>query len=183
MQNLRQRCKVIFSILGSYAVLVGIVTFPLFIHEEALQTIMFGTWAASAADDQEMVLRGVDAMRVINKSMRAINLALGWVNPLSFTAYQHYATSADYYAAAAEAKAMHKKPNIMDGRPIFRFVRIERKQYDGEAWIAGDGKVFVRLNYEPKIGERLEIHGTAELVDGRLLFRNARTQRLDEVTP
>ena len=39
-----------FKWLAVYMSLVGLITFPLFIHEEAIQTTMFGTWQAGPAD-------------------------------------------------------------------------------------------------------------------------------------
>lgn len=178
---MRNKFKLTFTLLGSYAMIVGLITFPLFIHEEAIQTIMFGTWAASSADDHEMVLRGVDAMRVITKSMRLINLALGWINPLSFSAYQHFATAADYYAASAETKSIAKKPDLLEGRKIFRYVTVQRKYQDGQGWIAGDGKVFFRTTAEPVIGAKLEIRGRAESVGGKIFIEAEHIQNAENL--
>jgi len=98
--------------------IMGIVTFSLFILEEAMQTIMFGTWAAQDANDYNLVLIGIDTNRKINRVLKIMTYTCGWIQPFAFVAYRQYAISMDYYIAALEAKVLTKAPEVMMGRKI-----------------------------------------------------------------
>lgn len=158
--------------LGAYMIIVGIVTFPLFIHEEAIQTVMFGTWSAGAADRYDIVLKGAETIDRINSSMKIINYLFGWINPLSFIAYSAYGTSADYYVEATKVKVMAKAPFLMNGQTIdtnFKIKRIER--LNENQWIVSDNNLSIIVDYQPEIGEMIDASGTIQLIDGRLVIK------------
>jgi len=98
--------------------IMGIVTFSLFILEEAMQTVMFGTWPAQDANDWGLVLKGVDTNRKINRTLRVMTYTCGWIQPFAFVAYRQYAISMDYYIEALEAKILTKAPEVMMGRKL-----------------------------------------------------------------
>jgi hypothetical protein len=117
----------------SYAAVVlsilGIITFSLFIFEEAFQTTMFGTWPAQDAKNWHLVLEGVDIMKSVNLGLKIVNYTVGWMQPLAFFSYRAYARSADYYVKALEAKVFAFAPETFDGRTvdiIFTPIKIER---------------------------------------------------------
>ena len=110
----------------SYALILisfwGLLTFSLFIHEEAIQTAMFGTWPAQDAGDWELVLEGVDLMGSINLSMKIINYSVGWLQPLAFFSYRAYSKSTDFYIKGLKAKAFARAPEAFHGRTVeFKF--------------------------------------------------------------
>ena len=98
--------------------IMGVVTFSLFILEEAMQTIMFGTWAAQDAKNWPLVLKGADMNRRINDTMKAMAKWFGWIQPFAWIAYSSYGESMDYYIEALEAKIMKNDPTLFDGRSM-----------------------------------------------------------------
>jgi hypothetical protein len=159
--------------LAVYMSIVGLVTFPLFIHEEALQTIMFGTWQAAAADRYDIIANGANMMEKINRSMKTINYVFGWVNPLSFMSYGAYGNATDFYIEASRAKIMRKAPHLVTGvevRVDFKPSKIERL-IDGR-WLGIDASnIGVIFNNEPKLNQTIRIEGIYEMLDGRLVIK------------
>jgi len=156
--------------------IMGIVTFSLFILEESLQTVMFGTWAAQDAGNWSLVLKGIDTNRKINETLKFMTKWFGWIQPFAWIAYASYGKSMDYYLDSLENKIMTKDPMLMDGRAIridFR-PKAARKNEDGTVtysmgvlhytswpdsqWILGFG----------------ELAGTLQMIDRKLyLIPNA----------
>lgn len=113
----------ILKLLFAYIALCGLSMFPNFILEEAFQTAMFGSWPAQDAKDWNLVLKGCDLMRRINKTLKIINYGFGWIQPLAFLSYRAYSHSADYYVDALERKTFAYSPETFVGRKIeFIFV-------------------------------------------------------------
>jgi len=161
-----------FKWLAVYMSLVGLVTFPLFIHEEAIQTTMFGTWQAGPSDRYDIVLDGIKIMEKINTSMKTINYVGGWINPLSFLSYRAYGEATDSYIEASKAKVMSKAPHLLVGskaRVEFIPKRIERLE-DGR-WFASNGSSGFITAIQPQLGQAVSIEGIYELFDGRLIIK------------
>jgi len=93
------------AILKGYLVVLGLVTFPLFINEEAVQVAQGGTWAAKAAKDWESMRMGCDLVEETADALRVTNMLAGWLNPFGFAAYNHYARNSLYYAATCRKQA------------------------------------------------------------------------------
>ena len=65
--------KVFAGIVGVYFSLLGFFTFPLFITEESIQVVQFGTWAAKTAKDWDFMASGCEKMRDIATDLDYIN--------------------------------------------------------------------------------------------------------------
>jgi len=113
-----QRLKTILQMAAIIISLMGVVTFSLFILEEAFQTAMFGTWPAQDAKDWRLAKAGVDIQEKIVWWMKAVNYTVGIVQPLGFIAYANYARSADYYMLGLKAKIFANCPECFDGEEI-----------------------------------------------------------------
>jgi hypothetical protein len=101
-----------------YLTIAGLVTFSLFILEEAFQTTMFGTWPAQDAGRWDLVKTGAETMEKITFTMKAVNYSVGWIQPLAFISYRAYAQSADFYVQGLKAKAMQHAPILFEGEII-----------------------------------------------------------------
>lgn len=101
-----------------YLTIAGLVTFSLFICEEAFQTAMFGTWPAKDAGAWHVVKKGTEVMRSANRLMKIINYTAGYIQPLAFFAYRAYGISADYYIEALETEIMANAPELFVGNEI-----------------------------------------------------------------
>lgn len=106
--KLRTYLTVIAVILS----LMGIITFSLFIIEESMQMVVFGTWAAKDAQDWGMIKTGCEVNKRLNSKMRFINNWFGWIQPFAFVSYRSFATSMDYYTAALERQAIAHAPEL-----------------------------------------------------------------------
>lgn len=93
------------AFVKGYLIVLGIVTFPLFINEEAVQVAQGGTWAAKAAKDWESMRMGCDLVEETANALRTTNLFVGWLNPFGYAAYEHYARNSLYYAATCHKQA------------------------------------------------------------------------------
>jgi len=113
-----RRARIALSVLALYLSASGLVTFSLFIIEESIQTAMFGTWQASDAGDWWTVKFAADRISDANRLLRMINIAGGWIQPLSFLAYRSYGRATEAYLAALEAKLLAKAPELFVGRIV-----------------------------------------------------------------
>lgn len=98
--------------------IMGLVTFSLFILEEAFQTVMFGTWAAQDAQDWKTVYEGVVLMEKIKTMLNGLNYTLGYIQPLAFLAYRSYGQSAEYYITALKSKVLAHEPALYVNQQI-----------------------------------------------------------------
>jgi hypothetical protein len=116
--RIRRRGKAILSVLAIYISVTGLVTFSLFICEEAIQCAMFGTWPAQDAKDWELVRFGCERMRDANTLMKTINYSLGWIQPMAFLAYRAFSESTDSYIQSLEARIFANAPEIFHGKTM-----------------------------------------------------------------
>jgi len=98
--------------------IMGLITFSLFILEEAMQTIMFGTWAAQDAGDWSLVMIGCASNRKINKILKIVNYSVGWIQPFAFVAYKSYGEAMDFYIESLERKVLRREPALFLGRKL-----------------------------------------------------------------
>lgn len=150
------RIKRILSLLFAYVTVVGIVTFTLFIHEEAIQMIMFGTWPAKNAKQWHIVKEGIDLMDSTNTSSRWINRIVGWVQPLAFLSYRAFNKSTDYYMESIRAETFANAPQLFIGETMEFSVQIRsvNRTEDGK-YSVQSGKLFIIFEQEPKLGETI----------------------------
>ena len=92
IHKINSTSKLIFLILS----ILGLVTFTLFIFEEAFQTAMFGTWIAQDSDNWALCKEGADIMQGVNTGMAIVNYTFGWIHPLAFFSYNAYKKSANF---------------------------------------------------------------------------------------
>lgn len=101
--------KTAVMVAGFYFSALGFVTFPLFITEEAIQTVQGGTWAAKAAKDWDFMDEGCSMIADMADSLDTENRFAGWLNPFGFPAYARFAKGAHYYANACHRQAAAKQ--------------------------------------------------------------------------
>ena len=149
---------------------IGVVTFAMFILEESLQTIMFGTWAAQDAQNWEHVLNGADAMNTTNRVLKIVTNGFGWINPFAFVSYRHYSRATDYYVESLRSKVLANAPHLMAGRKItieFR-PKSATKSTDGKSFILKGGR-FHMISQTNELNAR-SVTGKLILINGRLFI-------------
>ena len=165
-----KKIKAFLMISMAVLTIIGVVTFSMFILEESLQTIMFGTWAAQDAQNWEHVLRGADAMGVTNRMLKIVTYGFGWVNPFAFVSYRHYSKATDYYIGSLESKVLAQAPHLMAGREISMefHPRSAEKTEDGSYTLRA-GRFHLRSD-SADLTPR-SVTGVLEVVNGRLFIR------------
>ena len=155
-----------FKLIAIILSIIGLVTFSLFILEEANQTIMFATWAAKDARRWDLVLYGLDASKKINRTMKIVNYMFGWIQPLSFLAYRSYAKATDIYIESAKSEVIAREPELFVGREVellFRPTTIKNGMLcNGRVCIERDAWI------EKSLGEYQRIQGSL-IEDGKFL--------------
>lgn len=174
-----RRIKTVLVTIMAILTIIGVVTFSMFILEESLQTVMFGTWAAQDAQNWSLVLKGADTNRKINRVLKIVTYTFGWINPFAFIAYKDYAKAMDYYIESLEAKVLQKAPHLMAGREVsllFRTVKTATAP-------SGSPKPFIltsveRLNVYSDTRELtpFDISGLLTLENGMLFITSGKTK-------
>ena len=138
------RLKLILTVLMLYITVAGLATFSLFILEESFQTVMFGTWPAQDAKRWDIVKTGTDLMRTTTRTMRILNYAAGWIQPIAFISYRSYALSADYYVSALTAKVFANAPHLYKDQNVdFIFTPRKIKTLPNNSTLLTAGKIGV----------------------------------------
>jgi len=107
-----KKTQAILKYLALYLTIAGLVTFALFICEEAYQTAMFGTWPARDASEWAIVNEGLAVMETSVDVMETINKWAGWIQPIAYISYDLYATSARYHMKALRSLVMAHAPEL-----------------------------------------------------------------------
>lgn len=164
------KLKKILTVTALILSILGVVTFTMFILEEAIQMATFGTWPAKNVRDYSMVLRGCDTIRAINSTLKTINTWLGWMQPLAFVSYRKFAEATDYYADALEAEILANAPEVLEGRIItFTFKPETIRRTEEHITIAG-GKIHIKAPHIPP-GSEFRIKGKVEVVGTQVMIK------------
>ena len=168
------KTKLILTFLMTYITIAGLVTFSLFICEEAFQTVMFGTWPAQDAKQWNIVKDGTVMMGKINLTGKIINYGIGWIQPLAFFSYRAYFKSADYYMTALESKCFANAPELFVGERVkFEFTpRSIRWSKHHNGFILENGRIQVLCQTKPNFLQRMTIEGIIEQTENKFLIRS-----------
>lgn len=146
---------------GLYLGVAGIITFNLFILEEAFQTCMFGGWQAADVGEWRLIKRNIDTMEGLHKTLIITNYIGGWLNPFAFVSYQGYAKAEREYIDGLTAKCFANAPELFAGkRMTVSFIPNEEERLEG-AWLFKNGRLSViAMRRLP------EYTGIVEIIDG-----------------
>jgi len=146
---------------GLYLALAGLITFNLFILEEAFQTCMFGGWQAADVGEWRLIKRNINTMEGLHKPLIVTNYVGGWLNPFAFVSYKGYAKSEREYIDGLRAKCFANAPELFEGETVTTaFVPNEEERLGG-AWLYKNGRLSVVAM------RRLPVYtGVVTMVDG-----------------
>ena len=151
--------KTLLYAIAIYISVAGLITFSLFICEEAFQTVMFGTWPAKQVQQWHLVKSGSDLMERINHKSKIINTWFGWIQPVAYVAYNAYIESADYYIKSIRSEAFANEPGLFLGEQVsFEFTPLEITFADDGRFLAVNKKVGVLTSDDIKL-EKLLVSG------------------------
>jgi len=156
-----------FKYLMLYLSLAGIITFSLFILEEAFQTTMFGTWPSQDAGRWDLVKKGVETMDGIVCIMNAVNYSVGWFQPLAFISYRAYAQSARSYIEGLKAKAIANAPALFVGESIDMEFVVKSIQNVEHGFLIRNGRFAILRDRRPE-GNVIHVSGKLTLENNQL---------------
>lgn len=146
---------------GLYLALAGLITFNLFILEEAFQTCMFGSWPAADVGEWRVVKRNLKTMEGLHDTLVVTNYVGGWINPFAFVSYSGYAKAEREYMDGLRAKVFANAPELFAGEKVTTaFVPNEEERLGG-AWLLRNGRVSVLA-----MCRLPEYTGIVEIIDG-----------------
>lgn len=153
---------------GLYLGLTGLVTFNLFIMEEAFQTVMFGTWAAKDAKEWRLVKKATVTMEGMLATLTTMNYIGGWMNPFGFIAYKAYAQAEREYIDSLRAQVFANAPELFEGEIMtFTFVPGET-EYDTDTIKMKNGQLIVwAREQKPVMTGKVKVEGDYVVVDAR----------------
>ena len=140
----------LLNLAKTLLIILGVFTFPLFICNEAVRVAVWATWQA---DNSELyiLLEGVDVIRAINQTSKAINYTGGWLHPISFQGYRAFAKATDYWLLTSESRILSHDPKLMDGRTVtFLFRPRTIETFEGGVLLIND-KVRVKTKTIPEV--------------------------------
>lgn len=154
---------------GLYLGMAGLITFNLFIMEEAFQTVMFGTWPAQDAKEWRLVKRALGTMETIRSATITMNYIAGWIHPFAFVAYGKYADSEREYIDGLRAKCFAHAPELFDGEVVTVTFHASEKEKENDRWILRNGNMRVIVKEDKPV-----ITGRVSLQQGLIFITEER---------
>ena len=153
---------------GLYLGLTGLITFNLFIMEEAFQTVMFSTWAAKDAKEWRLVKRSTETMEAFRTTLIVMNGLGGWMNPFCYVSYNAYAKSEREYIDALRAQVFANAPELFAGeKTTFSFIEQET-EYEGDFMKLRNGALTVMTKTKKAVYTgKVTVDGDQIIVDAR----------------
>jgi len=152
-----------------YLTIAGMITFSLFILEEAFQTAMFGTWPAQDAGRWDLVKAGCDTMAGFVLTMEIVNYSVGWFQPLAFVSYRAYAKSARSYVKGLRAKAIQNAPALFIGEDIDLLFEVKSIQNVKDGYLLRYGRYGLIRQQRPE-GRVLNVSGKITLIKNQIII-------------
>lgn len=153
-----------------YLTVAGMITFSLFILEEAFQTTMFGTWPAQDAARWDIVKQGCNTMDGIILTMNIVNYSVGWFQPLAFISYRAYAKSAKLYVRGLRSKAIQNAPSLFLGDEIDMEFEVKSIQTVDAGFLIRSGRFAVIRSQRPK-DRVIHVSGEITLNKNRIVIK------------
>lgn len=162
-----ERVKQGFKFFMIYISIAGLISFSLFIIEEAFQTVMFGSWAAKDAKRWDIVMEACSINRKFISTMKLINYGVGWVNPISFISYRAYGQAGEYWIRATESEILAHEPELFVERTVYFRFKPDRIVKQNGYVITSAGKITVLLDNIPD--SYVDVEGKIIKENGRLV--------------
>ena len=133
-----------------YLAFVGIFGFSLFIAEESIQCIQWGSFAAQDARRYDLVRDNCEMIKHINSKLKWVNNTFMWINPFQYWSYGAFGDATDTYVASLESLVLANDPEVyLNEYVTITFKYNSFKKAKNGLWIASNGKVKVVLSQEP----------------------------------
>lgn len=153
---------------GLYLGVAGLITFNLFIMEEAFQTCMFGSWPAADVGEYRVVKKTLKTMEGLHSTLVVMNDIGGWVNPFAYVSYKAYAQAEVEYMAGLKAKVFANAPEVFENEIVtFNFTPLEWEPTPEGEWLARAGRISILTRLNPGPVQRT---GRVQLTNGQVVI-------------
>ena len=132
-----------------YLGIIGLVSFSLFIMEEAIQSCQFANFSCSDTYRYDLIKKNIERISKINKHLKVLTVTLMWMQPFQWWAYQDYGDATDNYVASLQAEVLANDPGLYVGQEIdidFYWKSVIKR----EKYILSAGKLVYRTETMPE---------------------------------
>jgi len=112
------KAKSILQAMLAYLTIIGVISFSLFIGQEACQMTSFGNFSASDTRRSDLMKQNLSTMSSILNGMVWINKPLIVLNPFQFWAYESYIKATRNYITTLEAEIFANEPILFIGEQV-----------------------------------------------------------------
>ena len=95
-----------------YLSIIGLVSFSLFIMEEAIQSIQFANFSCGDTRRYDLMRSNIEQIAEINSHMRTLNKILRLIQPIQWWAYRDYSDNIDLYVQSMQAEILANQPEV-----------------------------------------------------------------------
>ena len=127
-----------------YLSFVGIFGFSLFIAEESIQTIVFGSFAAQTAHRYDLLKTNIEAIEGITKTSRTINTWCMWINPFQYWSYGAFLDGSELYVTSVKALILANAPELYINEKI-------SMAFKPDSYSAAQNNLFIAENRSIKV--------------------------------
>ena len=150
---------------------IGIISFSLFILEEAYQTTMFGIWPAKDVHNYAHVKAGVELMEKITSAMNIVNNCVGCINPLGFVSYRSFVKAARFHTASVRLEAFANAPELFVGeRMAITFHPSAIETQSGGTFVLSRGRIRAVATQRPE-NKFIKVNGIVSAENGKILIK------------
>lgn len=155
------KAKSILNTILAYLTLVGVISFSLFIGQEACQMTSFGNFSASDTRRYDLMKQNLSTMSNILSGMVWINKPLVILNPFQYWAYESYIKATRNYIETLEAEIFANEPGLFSGEQVSSLFTYQSYQpAKNGLYVAINKRVKVILS-EPPESRSIQVAGTA----------------------
>ena len=139
--------------VATYLAFVSVFQFAMFMMEESIQCIQFGSWQLK--NNPRMLKVGADLAEKINNNLEWVNNIGGWTNPIGWLAYREYHGAAEYWIKATKLKILAEDPEVMIGETIDVVFSPEKTENRADSTVLTAGKISMVLPQGSEIPNNL----------------------------
>ena len=95
-----------------YLSLIGLLSFSLFIMEEACQSLQFANFSCSDTRRYDLMKLNIERIETINNHIKILNRYLMWLQPIQWWGYYDYSKNLDLYVKSLQAEILANDPGL-----------------------------------------------------------------------
>ncbi len=149
MKRVVQYFNNFLKIFYFYLAAVSLITFSLFICEEAIQGLMFANFSCSDTYRYDLIKKNIEKMKEINHHLKKMNIILQFLQPFQWWAYKDFGEATDRYIESLQAEVLANDPGLYINRIVtIQFYWRKCTEENGK-FLLRNGKMSVWVKEKP----------------------------------